>query len=702
MYHSDTPAHGSTPTTTMPPPARSPTGGPGGRPMPTRAHPTTADGPTARRSTRRLLLDGAVRRRPGAAAVAGRPILRALAVRRAVPPWWPSAAPTSHPLHHQRPRPGEARQAELAGHGRCSGHTSSQSAVECGRDCRRTAAWRRKLEMKGTDDDGSLRAGARRLSLAGAGALQHRRRCLRQMGPRRRSPGADLRDGSRTRSGASPSTKSSRPPTASPIAGAAPASRAAIASRSCCRKRPRPASRTSRPTSRAPSRCRCSRCSAREALQYRLADSGARMLVTDSSGLSKVRPLLGQLPALRVDLLHRRARSASARGSPTVPSCRFTHSIADESDSFEPVDTAAEDPAVIIYTSGTTGKPKGVLHAHRVLLGHLPGVEMSHGSFPRDGDIIWTPADWAWIGGLLDVLLPAWHHGVPVLARRFAKFDARGRVRPDVAPQGDLHLPAADRAAHAAAGAVAARTLAAGAALGGQRRRAAGQGVAGMGRGGTRPDPARVLRPDRMQHDRVGLRIAVRHAARQHRQAGARPRGRDHRRRRRRSCRAAGWATSPSGRPTRSCSCATGTIPAATADKFIGDYLVTGDSGIMDEAGFVRFVGRMDDVITSAGYRIGPGPIEDCLIGHPAVREAAVVGVPDAAAHRDRQGLHRAARRPARRATNWSGASRTTSARGCPPTSTRGRSSSSTRCRSPPPARSSARSWRAAADECRV
>ena len=70
--------------------------------------------------------------------------------------------------------------------------------------------------------------------------------------------------------------------------------------------------------------------------------------------------------------------------------------------------------------------------------------------------------------------------------------------------------------------------------------------------------------------------------------------------------------------------------PEATREKFAGDYLVTGDVGVMDADGFIRFVGRNDDVITSAGYRIGPGPIEDCLLGHPAVRMAAVVGVPDA------------------------------------------------------------------------
>jgi acetyl-CoA synthetase len=67
----------------------------------------------------------------------------------------------------------------------------------------------------------------------------------------------------------------------------------------------------------------------------------------------------------------------------------------------------------------------------------------------------------------------------------------------------------------------------------------------------------------------------------------------------------------------------------ATRDKFIGDWLVTGDMGVIDAQGYITFVGRDDDVITSAGYRIGPGPIEDCLLSHPAVRTAAVVGVPD-------------------------------------------------------------------------
>ena len=89
---------------------------------------------------------------------------------------------------------------------------------------------------------------------------------------------------------------------------------------------------------------------------------------------------------------------------------------------YECVNTTSETPAVLIYTSGTTGKSKGALHAHRVLMGHLPGVEVSHDFLGQDGDVIWTPADWAWIGGLFDVLMPALALGVPVVAARLAKF----------------------------------------------------------------------------------------------------------------------------------------------------------------------------------------------------------------------------------------------------------------------------------------
>src|SRR3712207_6206333 len=92
-------------------------------------------------------------------------------------------------------------------------------------------------------------------------------------------------------------------------------------------------------------------------------------------------------------------------------------------DVFTPAETGPDDPAVIIYTSGTTGPPKGALHGHRILPGHLPGVSLPHDLAPRRGDLFWTPADWAWIGGLFDVLFPALHWGLPVVAHRMPRFD---------------------------------------------------------------------------------------------------------------------------------------------------------------------------------------------------------------------------------------------------------------------------------------
>ncbi len=147
-----------------------------------------------------------------------------------------------------------------------------------------------------------------------------------------------------------------------------------------------------------------------DAIEFRLAHSGASAVVTDAEGAAKIASVRDNLPGLRHVFV-----------TDGDDAC-FWPAIDQASDEDTLIDTAAADPAVVIYTSGTTGKPKGAQHAHRVLRGHLPDVEMSQQCFPLDAKLR-TPADWAWIGGLLDVLLPSWHHGVPVLARRFDKFD---------------------------------------------------------------------------------------------------------------------------------------------------------------------------------------------------------------------------------------------------------------------------------------
>ena len=142
-----------------------------------------------------------------------------------------------------------------------------------------------------------------------------------------------------------------------------------------------------------------------DALQFRLQNSGAKVVVTDMNGLAKLAAIRDRLPELKTVYVTDGAGAGAKPFWPTVEAA---------SDRFPTVATSSDDPAIIIYTSGTTGNPKGALHAHRVLLGHLPNVEMVHGFFPKPGDVMWTPADWAWIGGLFDALFPAWYHGVPV------------------------------------------------------------------------------------------------------------------------------------------------------------------------------------------------------------------------------------------------------------------------------------------------
>jgi acetyl-CoA synthetase len=356
-----------------------------------------------------------------------------------------------------------------------------------------------------------------------------------------------------------------------------------------------------------------------EALEFRLRDSSARALVTDGGGLAKLAEIEDRLPELAVVL--------SVDGA-TERALDLHGQMAGASDAFRPVDTGADEPALIIYTSGTTGPPKGALHAHRVLLGHLPGVELPQELFPQPGDLIWTPADWAWIGGLLDVLLPAWHHGVPVLAHRFAKFDPEQafQLMAEVGVRNAFLPPTALKMMRRVADPrgrwrYRLRSIGSGGETLGQELLDWGRETFGL----TVNEFYGQTECNLIVSNCAGI-MPVRagsmgRAVPGHQVAVVDPQGQ----------------ALPDGE--------TGTIavkgpdpvmflaywnnPQATAAKFAGDWLLTGDLGRRDEAGYFRFVGRDDDVITSSGYRIGPGEIEDCLLKHPAVALAAAVGVAD-------------------------------------------------------------------------
>lgn len=367
-----------------------------------------------------------------------------------------------------------------------------------------------------------------------------------------------------------------------------------------------------------------------EALGYRLENSGARALVTDAVGLTKIAAIRDRLPALRTVLVTDMAGESDAnlcfaRGDQPLP---FWPMVDAASDRFAVVDTSADDPALIIYTSGTTGQPKGALHAHRVLLGHLPGVEFPHEFFPQAGDLMWTPADWAWIGGLLDVLLPAWHHGIAVLAYRARKFDpeeaffllAKYGVRNSFLPPTALKLMRqvdAPQKRHAF------------------RLRSIGSG--GETLGGELLDWGRATFGLTINefYGQTECNLVVGNCAgimdaKPGLMGRAIP-GHDVR------IIDDGGHELPDGEPGNVAIRRPDPVmfleywrnPEATRAKFIGDWLVAGDTARREPDGYFRFQGRADDVITTAGYRVGPAEIEDCLLKHPAVAMAAVIGVPD-------------------------------------------------------------------------
>ena len=152
-----------------------------------------------------------------------------------------------------------------------------------------------------------------------------------------------------------------------------------------------------------------------DALEYRMENAGASVAIVEPTTLPNLWPIRGRLPQLKHVIGVGGAREAGVHDWDAL--------LAKASPRFECLDTAADEPALIIYTSGTTGAPKGALQAQRAILGNIPGFVHSHDFFPQQGDMFWSPADWAWAGGLLDALLPSWYFGLPILGYR-GRFDA--------------------------------------------------------------------------------------------------------------------------------------------------------------------------------------------------------------------------------------------------------------------------------------
>ena len=360
-----------------------------------------------------------------------------------------------------------------------------------------------------------------------------------------------------------------------------------------------------------------------DGVRHRLQSSGARVCVTDADNLAKVLEIRDQCPTLQhVLVVAEDEFEADVNG--VLP---FWSSLSAQSTDYENVKTRAEDTAWISYTSGTTGNPKGVLMPHRVLLGNKPLFEYYYDYGPRSDDVLWSPADWAWIAGLINILLIGWYSGCRVVSTEMKSFDAKLAYR--ILERHQITVSLLTPTVLKLMRQVDAEeiydiqlrvVLSGGEAVGRELALWADERFGltiSEGFGQTECNGMIGTNPRLMtaRHGSLGKAMPGSTCAIVDDQGIEVPTGTT--------------GNIAIKRPHPAMFSGYLDNPEATAAKFVGDWMITGDLGEQDEDGYLWFHGRTDDVITSSGYRIGPTEIEDCLLKSEAVQLAAVIGVPD-------------------------------------------------------------------------
>ena len=378
-----------------------------------------------------------------------------------------------------------------------------------------------------------------------------------------------------------------------------------------------------------------------EALEYRLQDSEAAVAVCDESSIANLLAVRGQCPALRTVIGVGEAAAQADLG--------YEAELSNQGTAFTAAETKADEGAVLIYTSGTTGPPKGAFLPHRALIGNLPGFVCSQNWFGFDGKtnegtsaVFWSPADWAWTGGLMDALLPTLYFGRPIVAYngRFSPelaftlmqehgvthtflfptaLKAMMKAYPEPATEFKLKLQAMMSAGEAVGDAVFNYCRQQ---LGVTVNEMFGQteinyvvGNCSMN-GSTAGGIGWPARPGSMGRAYPGHRVAVIDDEGNECPVGV-----------------PGDVSvnrfDRHGHPDPIFFLGYWKNDTATRNKHTGDWCRTGDLATRDADGYLWYQGRADDVFKAAGYRIGPSEIENCLVKHPAVINAAVVPKPD-------------------------------------------------------------------------
>ena len=378
-----------------------------------------------------------------------------------------------------------------------------------------------------------------------------------------------------------------------------------------------------------------------EALEYRLIHSEAGVAIADEAAIVNVMAARRACPGLR---------SVIAAGDASGAGDVDWRAVLDSGQGhFEPVPTLADDAALLVYTSGTTGPPKGALAPHRALIGNLSGFVCSQNWFPHRAKTFWSPADWAWTGGLMDALLPTLYFGRAILGyqgrfvpeRAFellqryqvthtflfpTALKAMMKTVPHPRARYRLRLRAIMSAGEAVGDAVFAYCRDE---LGVTVNEMFGQTEINyiVGNCGSYVDArgrqrsAWPARPGSMGRPYPGHRVVVLDEAGNECPRGVPGDVAVHRR-------------DVHGEADPVFFLGYWKNDEATRSKFTGavdsSWCRTGDMALMDENGYLWYQGRSDDMFKAAGYRIGPSEVENCLVKHPAVANAAVVPKPDA------------------------------------------------------------------------